>query len=120
MDDIRPPIPVSSNRFIHSLRRDMRDKGYAYKTEKTYVHWIKRYILFNGKQHPEQLGAEHINRFLSHLANEQNCSPATQRIALNALVYLYRKIPAGRPRAASIRTCTPEAPTAGRVDTCGS
>jgi len=68
----------------------MRDRGYAYKTEKTYVHWIKRYILFHGKQRPEQLGSGHINAFLSYLANEKYCAPATQRIALNALIYLYR------------------------------
>jgi integron integrase len=91
MDDIRPPVPAASTRFIHQLRRDMRDKGYAYKTEKTYVHWVTRYIRFHGKQHPKKLGAEHINQFLSYLANEQNCAPATQRIALNALIYLYRK-----------------------------
>jgi integron integrase len=69
----------------------MRDKGYAYKTEKTYVHWVTRYIRFHGKHHPTKLGAEHINQFLSYLANEKNCAPATQRIALNALIYLYRK-----------------------------
>jgi integron integrase len=90
MDDIRPPIPEAPTRFIDSLHRDLRDQGYAYKAEKTYVHWIKRYILFHGKQHPQQLGADHINGFLSYLANEKYCAPATQRIALNALIYMYR------------------------------
>lgn len=91
MDDIRPPIPEESTHFIHMLRRRMRSKGYAYKTEKTYVHWITRYIRFHGRRHPQKLGAEHIDQFLSYLANEQNCAPATQRIALNALIYVYRK-----------------------------
>lgn len=91
MDDIRPAIPSGSQKFIHSIRRDMRDKGYAYQTEKTYVHWIKRYILFHNRQHPARMGALHINRFLSSLGHDRHCSPATQRIALNALVYLYRK-----------------------------
>ena len=91
MDDIRPAIPTGSNRFIHQVRKNLRNKGYSYQTEKTYIHWIKRFILFHKKQHPENLGADHINQYLSHLGIERHCSPATQRIALNALIYLYRK-----------------------------
>ena len=90
MQDIRPAIPPGSHRLIPLLRRHMRDNGYAYQTEKTYVHWVKRFIRFHGKQHPQKLTGLHINQFLSFLANERSCSPATQRIALNALVYLYR------------------------------
>ena len=91
MDDIRPSVPSGSQQFIHCLQRDLRDKGYAYQTEKTYIHWIKRFIIFHNKQHPKKLGAEHINLFLSALSHDRHCSPATQRIALNALIYLYRK-----------------------------
>ncbi|NND68078.1 MAG: integron integrase [Halioglobus sp.] len=91
MDDIRTSVPAGSLRFIDKLRLDMRDKGYAYQTEKTYVHWVKRYIYFHNKQHPGSMGAVHINQFLSALGNDRHCSPATQRIALNALIYLYRK-----------------------------
>jgi site-specific recombinase XerD len=91
MDDIPHSIPPGSNRFIHKVRIDLRDKGYAYQTEKTYIHWIKRFIRFHNNQHPKKMGAGHINQFLSFLGNDRCCSPATQRIALNALVYLYRK-----------------------------
>jgi len=91
MDDIRPRLPAESSRFMHCLRRDMRVRGYAYPTEKTYCHWIKRFIIFHKKRHPEEMGAPEINAFLSHLAVRANVSPATQRIALNALIYLYRK-----------------------------
>ena len=91
MNDIRHSIPAGSKRFVHRVRRDFRDKGYSYQTEKTYIHWIKRFIRFHRNQHPESLGAAHINQFLSFLGNDRHCSPATQRTALNALVYLYRK-----------------------------
>ncbi len=91
MDDIRPALRPNSTRFLDSVRRQMRDQGYAYQTEKTYIHWIRRFILFHGKQHPNSMGALHINQFLSALGNDRHCSPATQRIALNALIYLYRK-----------------------------
>ncbi len=91
MDDIRTPIPRESTRFTHMLRQDMRDKGYSYQTEKTYLHWVKRFIHFHGDRHPKNMGADHINQFLSHLGSQRDCSPGTQRIALNALIYLYRK-----------------------------
>ncbi len=91
MDDIRPALPADPTRFLDRLRQDFRDKGYSYQTEKTYIHWIKRFIYFHGKRHPETMGTEHINQFLSDLGTRRHCSPATQRIALNALIYLYRK-----------------------------
>ncbi|MEM8564411.1 MAG: integron integrase [Pseudomonadota bacterium] len=91
MDDIRHAIPAGSNRFTHQVRQDLRARGYAYQTEKTYLHWIKRFILFHKKAHPRQMGARHINEFLSDLGHRRDCSPGTQRIALNALIYLYRK-----------------------------
>jgi len=69
----------------------MRNANYAWKTEKTYIHWVTLFILFNNKQHPKKMGAREIEQYLSHLANERHCSPATQKIALNALIYLYSK-----------------------------
>ena len=91
MDDISRAIPAGPLRFLDQLRQDIRARGYAYQTEKTYLHWVRRFILFHNKRHPREMGAEHINSFLSHLGCQRHCSPATQRIALNALVYLYRK-----------------------------
>jgi len=67
----------------------MRDGGYAWKTEKTCFHWIRRFVLFYGERHPATLSAEHVEQYLSHPANERQCSPATQHIALNALVFLF-------------------------------
>ncbi|WP_308368218.1 MULTISPECIES: integron integrase [unclassified Microbulbifer] len=91
MDDVRPPIPKESGKFIPSLRRHIRESGLAYRTEQTYVHWIKRYIHFNELRHPKMLGVSDIERFLNHLAINRNCSINTQKIALNALVYLYKR-----------------------------
>ncbi len=43
--------------FLESLRNDMRLRGYSIKTEKSYMEWIKRYIYFMGRKHPESAGA---------------------------------------------------------------
>ena len=91
MEDVRPALPQGSQRFMHRIRQDMRERGYAYPTEKTYCLWIKRFIRFHKNRHPEQMGAEEINAYLSFLATRYQCSPGTQRVVLNSLVYLYRK-----------------------------
>lgn len=91
MEDVRPRLPAGSNRFMDRLRQDMREKGYAYPTEKTYCLWVKRFIRFHKMRHPEEMGAEEINAYLSFLATRYDCSPATQRVVLNSLIYMYRK-----------------------------
>lgn len=53
MDDVRVPIPAGSTRFMDQLRTDMRARGYALATERTYLHWIRRYIIFSHRRHPK-------------------------------------------------------------------
>lgn len=91
MDDIRAILPPNPSRLRHQLSLHMRNNGLAFQTEKTYLLWIRRYILFHDKQHPSKLGADDIGVFLSHLSNQRGCSVNTQRTALNALVYLYKR-----------------------------
>ncbi len=78
--------------FIESIRTEMRLRGYSIRTEKTYLTWIKQFIYFVGKRHPEEVGAKEVKEFLSWLANERNVAINTQKVALNALVFLYQKI----------------------------
>ena len=89
--DIRCPISPQSTRFLDRLRNFIRLRGLAYKTEKTYVFWIKRFIRFHGRKHPESMGTAEVEAFLSHLVLQANVSVATQRVALNALTFLYRE-----------------------------
>ncbi len=91
MDDVRPTIPPRSTGFLHQVQQDLRDKGYAYQTEKTYLHWIRRYILFHNKHHPAQMRSEQISAFLCYYRSQRDCSLATQRITLKAIFFLYRK-----------------------------
>lgn len=78
--------------FIESVRAEIRLRGYSMRTEKSYLGWIKRFIYFNDKRHPKDLGAREVKAFLSWLANEHNVAINTQKVALNALVFLYHKI----------------------------
>ena len=69
----------------------MRLRGYSIRTEKSYVYWIKYYIRFHRYKHPSELSNDEIIAFLDHLANDRHVTANTQRIALNAIMFLYNK-----------------------------
>lgn len=79
-------------RLLDQLRTETRKRHYSYRTEKQYVAWVRRYILFHGKQHPASLGAPQIEAFLSHLATDRRVAAATQAQALAALLFLYKRV----------------------------
>ncbi len=89
------PLPHPP-RLLDRVRAVLRFHHYSFRTEKTYIQWIVRYIRFHQMQHPTQLGARDVARFLGHLALRMNVSAKTQNQALNALVFLYGKV-LGRP-----------------------
>ena len=89
MTDTFPPKP---KKLLDQLRDTIRLKHYSYSTEKTYVHWARRYILYHNKRHPAEMGAAEIEAFLTHLAKEGYVSSSTQNQALNALLFLYRNV----------------------------
>lgn len=64
----------------------------ALRTERAYLHWIRRYVKFHGGRHPRQMGSVEVEEFLTHLAVRQNVSAATQNQALHALLFLYRHV----------------------------
>lgn len=70
----------------------MRLRGYAIKTEKSYLYWIHYYIRFHKYNHPKDMGKVEVIKFLDHLASDRHVTPNTQRVALNALVFMYGKI----------------------------
>ena len=70
----------------------MRAAHYSKSTEESYVSWIKQFILFNNKTHPEKLDAEEIKNFISYLANQKQVASSTQNQALNAILYLYKNV----------------------------
>ena len=55
-------------RLLDRVRAAIRAKHYSRPTEKAYVGWIRRYILFHDKRHPADMGAPEVTRFLSPLA----------------------------------------------------
>jgi integron integrase len=79
-------------RLEDRIRGEIRKQGMSIHTERSYVQWYKDYVRFNGLRHPAEMGNEEVSRFLTHLAVNRNVASATQNQALNALVFLYRKV----------------------------
>lgn len=83
---------VRRSAFLDHVRAVVRTHHFSYSTEKTYVNWIYRFIVFHDRRHPNELGAKEISDFLTNLAVEKKVSASTQNQALNALVFLYKKV----------------------------
>lgn len=79
-------------RLLDQVRQSLRLKHFSLKTEKSYVHYIRDFILFHNKQHPKDMGADEIRAYLSHLAIERHVAASTQTVALSALLFLYRQV----------------------------
>lgn len=91
MQTTNTPAPTSP-KLLDQVRDRIRVKHYSIRTETQYVQWIKRFILFHGKRHPQDMGAVEVEAFLTHLAVAGNVSASTQNQALSALLFLYREV----------------------------
>lgn len=85
-------VPNPKLRFLEQCQEVMRFQHLAIRTEQSYLDWIRRFIVWNGKRHPREMGADEVRAFLGHLASERNVAASTQNQALNALVYLYQQV----------------------------
>jgi len=79
-------------RLLNHMRETIRLHQYSIATERVYLHWVRRFILFNGKQHPDSMGKMEVERFLTHLAVNRCVAPSTQNVALAAILFLYTKV----------------------------
>ena len=82
----RPP------KLLEQLRIHLRTRHYSIRTEEAYIDWARRFIVFHGKRHPQEMGAAEVEAFLSHLAVDRQVSASTQNQAKAALLYLYKQV----------------------------
>ena len=74
---------------LEQVRDVIRLKHYSYQTEKSYINWIRRFILFHNKKHPREMNGEKIEEFLTHLAVMKNVAKSTQNQFLKVILFLY-------------------------------
>ncbi len=92
MTTMNSPSAPQKPKLLDRVREAIRSRHYSRNTEDAYVAWIKRFILFHGKRHPAETGAEEVTRFLSSLALDGRVAASTQNQALSALLFLYREV----------------------------
>lgn len=90
MPNVTPPPP--KRKLLDQVRDACRLKHYSRRTEDTYADWIKRYILFHKKRHPQDMSVKEIEQFLTHLAVDRNVAASTQNQAYSAILFLYRYV----------------------------
>src|SRR5215813_3481261 len=84
--------PRPQPKLLERARDIIRLKHYSIRTERTYLNWMRRYILFHHKRHPQEMGPAEIEAFLTHLAMAGNVARSTQNQAFKALLFLYREV----------------------------
>jgi integron integrase len=89
---IRDSMRLNQTGVLDRLDSAMRLRHLAHRTEDTYRGWAKRFLSFTGKEHPSQIGEEHLREFLTHLAVDRKVSAATQHQAFNSLLFLFRNV----------------------------
>lgn len=79
-------------RLLEEVQFRIRARHLSYRTEKTYLHWIRRFIRYHNRRHPRDMGGPEIEDFLTALAVKNQVSAATQNQALAAILFLYRDV----------------------------
>lgn len=81
-----------AKKLMDEVKNTLRIHHYSFRTEETYLQWIRRFIAFSGNHHPRDIGAEEIQNFLSDLATRGQVAASTQNQALSAILFLYQKV----------------------------
>lgn len=91
MDQPKLVLNESIPAFMQRLKDYIRVKNYSYQTELTYLGWVKKYIEFNGNQHPAKLNHLHIEAYLNYLVNRRGVALSTQKQAFNSVMFVYNQ-----------------------------
>jgi integron integrase len=86
------PVGGASPRLLDRMREAIRVRHYSIRTEAAYVDWARRFIVFHGRRHPVELGADEVAAFLTDLAVQRNVAASTQNQAKSALLFLYKVV----------------------------
>jgi integron integrase len=85
-------VSPGNPKLLDRVRDVIRRKHYSFRTEQTYIDWIRRFILFHGKRHPSEMAEAEVTEFLTSLARDGKVAASTQNQALSALLFLYKEV----------------------------
>ncbi|MGB7412669.1 MAG: integron integrase [Thermosynechococcaceae cyanobacterium] len=79
-------------RLLDQVRQVAQLKHFSYRTEESYIYYIRQFILFHHKRHPKEMGIDEIRAYLSHLATDKHVAASTQNVARCAIIFLYQQV----------------------------
>ena len=79
-------------KLLDQMREALRTQHYSFRTEKTYVDWCRRFILFHDRRHPKGMGVAEVEAFITYLATQRKVAASTQNQALSAIIFLYKEV----------------------------
>lgn len=83
-------------KLLDQVRETIRFKHYSLSTEETYIGWIRQFILYHNKRHPDQIGFPQAQR-TSAFALDANVSLDSWRDRFSChlnFLYAQQKAPA--------------------------
>ena len=83
---------IQKPRLLDRLRDRIRLKHYSIRTEKAYLVWNRRFVLFHNKQHPRNLGTKEVEQFLTYLVVNARVASSAQNQALSAILFMYKEV----------------------------
>ncbi len=92
MSSVALAEPHRGPMLLEVVREHIRARHFSRKTDKSYTHWISRFVHFHHKKHPRDMGALEVEAFLTDLAVNGKVSAATQTQVLSAFLFLYREV----------------------------
>jgi integron integrase len=92
VESLYPELQQNHGKLLYNVIRYARLNNYAKRTEKTYLHWICRFLSYFKTRDFESMGASEVKAYLEYLILKRNVSVNTQKQALNALAFLFNKV----------------------------
>jgi len=94
----KPSLPLTvpqagkGKKLLDQYSETLRNRHYSLRTEKTYISWVRQYILYHQKRHPREMSVAEINDFITYLVNQKTVAASTQNQAISAILFLYRNV----------------------------
>jgi integron integrase len=80
------------SKLLDEIASVIRLRNYSLKTEKAYIGWIRKFIIYHGKQHPKDLTSKHVEGYISYLVNTRGVSVSTSKQAFNSIMFMYNQV----------------------------
>ncbi len=85
-----PSCDTGAQEAVEEMRKLLRLRHYAYRTEQTYEGWVERYLKYAGRQGLAWDDPGNVRAYLSYLALQRKVASSTQNQAFSALLFLFR------------------------------